>query len=213
MLTEAMKRAAMIISATIFDAFGTLLRIREGSHPYRKLLKLGVQQGRRPLPSDAAAILSNPLDLKEAADYFGIHVASSFMNRLEGELQDDLDHIEAYPDGIAATAALQAARVKVIVCSNLAKPYASAIERLYPQLDGYVYSFAVGAIKPSFEIYDRAARLASFPLSQICMIGDSKRCDCDGPADLGMRGYFLDRAGDGDYQSLSVFATDILGAQ
>ena len=203
----------MIVPAAIFDAFGTLLEIHKGSHPYRKILRLGVDQGRRPLPSDAAAILSNPFGLREAADYFEIHVPSALMSRLEAELQDDLDHIQPYPDGIAATAALQAARVKVIVCSNLAKPYASAIERLYPQLDGYVYSFAIGAIKPSFEIYDRATRAASFPPCQICMIGDSKPCDRDGPTDFGMHGYLLNRAGGGDDQSLCDFAADVLGAQ
>lgn len=200
----------MVIAATIFDAFGTLLKIREGSHPYRKILRLGIDQGRRPCASDAADILSNPLDLREAADFFKIRVGSALMCGLEAELQDELECIEPYPDGVAATSELRTAGIKVFVCSNLAKPYASAIERLYPQLDGYVYSFAVGAVKPSFEMYNNVVLVASTAPNEIWMIGDSRRCDCDGPNEFGMHGYFLDRTGKEGYQSLAAFAKDVL---
>lgn len=203
----------MPVAAVIFDAFGTLLKIDKGSNPYRKIIKLGIEQGRRPKPSDVIDLLSNPISVRQAADFYGIRVSSSAMIQLESDLQRDLASIQAYLDGIAAVQVLRAAGLKVIVCSNLAQPYASPIERLYPELDGYVYSFSVGAIKPSFEIYNKAVQLAESAPSEIWMIGDSERCDCVGPTDFGMHGHFLDRTGATGYRSLEEFALEVLRAR
>jgi FMN phosphatase YigB (HAD superfamily) len=203
----------MSISAVIFDAFGTLLKISEGTHPYRKILRLGIEQGRRPDSGDAVALLSIPMDLRQAANYFGIKVEPRFMSRLESELERELAGIEAFGDGIAAVKALQAAGLKIAVCSNLAQPYASAIERLYPSLDGYVYSFAVGAVKPSAEIYQQVLQSVSAISTDTWMIGDSKRCDCDGPAAYGIKGFYLDRDGNHGYTTLDLFADAILSAR
>lgn len=200
----------MPVLAAIFDAFGTLVKIGVGTNPYRKILKIGIEQGRRPKVTDAEDLLSMPMDLRQAADHFGISVETGFMNRLEEGLREELASIQAYPDGVAAVAALQAAGVKVAVCSNLAQPYASAIERLYPNLNGYAYSFAVGAIKPSFKIYQHVTQLVGARPSEAWMIGDSQRCDCDGPAGFGMRGFYLNREGGGGYTTLRTFAEDIL---
>ncbi|SDR71771.1 HAD family hydrolase [Pseudomonas sp. bs2935] len=200
----------MPVLAVVFDAFGTLVKIGVGTNPYRKILKLGIEQGRRPKATDAEDLLSMPMDLRQAADYFGISVETRFMNRLEEGLREELASIQAYPDGIAAVRTLQAAGLKVAICSNLAKPYASAIERLYPNLDGYAYSFAVGAIKPSFKIYQYVTQLTGTRPGEAWMIGDSRRCDCDGPLGFGMQGFYLDREGGGNYTNLRAFAEDIL---
>ena len=203
----------MPVLAAIFDAFGTLVEIGEGSHPYRKILTLGIAQGRRPQPTDAQVLLSQPLDLRQTAKWFGIQVEPDEMAQLEFDLFNELADIKAYPDGLRAVQQLQAAGIKVGVCSNLAKPYAAAIERLYPGLDGYSYSFAVGAIKPSFAIYRHAARQLAVSPADAWMVGDSKRCDCEGPNVFGMHGYWLDRQGNGTYASLDHFAEVILHAR
>lgn len=200
----------MPVLAAIFDAFGTLVKISEGRHPYRKILKLGIEQGRRPQRTDAEHLLTMPMDLRQAAEFFGIQVTPGVMARLESDLHNELADIRAYPDGLYAVEALQAAGVKVVVCSNLAKPYAAAIEQLYPRLNGYSYSFAVRAIKPSFDIYHHATQLTSESLSDIWMIGDSRRCDFEGPTEFGMRGFLLDRQGRGSYASLHQFTEAIL---
>ncbi|MCF5029627.1 HAD family hydrolase [Pseudomonas syringae] len=200
----------MPITTAIFDAFGTLLQITAGTRPYRKILQLGIEQGRRPGANDAEVLMSAPMDLREAADFFGIRVEPILMDQLEAGLHDELARIEAYPDGLAAVAALQAAGIKVVVCSNLAKPYAAAIKRLYPTLDGYAYSFAIGAIKPSKEIYKRATQLVRASPHEAWMVGDSKRCDCDGPTAFGIRGFYLDRQGSGGYRTLRTFADELL---
>jgi FMN phosphatase YigB (HAD superfamily) len=200
----------MPVLAAIFDAFGTLVKIGVGTNPYRKILKIGIEQGRRPKVTDAEDLLSMSMDLRQAAEHFGISVESGLMDRLEEGLREELASIQAYHDGVAAVAALQAAGVKVAVCSNLAQPYASAIERLYPNLDGYAYSFAVGAIKPSFKIYQHVTQLVGVLPAESWMIGDSKRCDCDGPLGFGIRGFYLDRKGGGSYSTLRTFAEDVL---
>lgn len=58
----------------IFDAFGTLVKIHEGNHPYRQILKLGIKQGRRPQPNDAKTLMTNPWGLAEAAQRLSIAV-------------------------------------------------------------------------------------------------------------------------------------------
>lgn len=196
--------------AVLFDAFGTLVKIRAGKHPYRKILKLGIEQGRRPKANDGELLLTMPLEIREAAKFFGIEASHEFITSLESELDGELSGIEAYEDGIAAVDKLQAAGIKVGICSNLASPYASAIERLYPSIRHHSYSFVVGAAKPNLKIYAHAVALLQLPPANVWMIGDSKRCDRDGPSTFGMNGLHLDRKGDGDYKTLTDFAEDFL---
>lgn len=216
MINHARKRRLMRTGvamplAVIFDAFGTLIKIHKGSSPYRKILKIGIEQGRRPQPSDAEIILSSPMDLRQAADFFGINVAPSVMASLEEGLNRELAEIQAYPDGLHAVRLLQEADIKVVVCSNLAKPYAAAVKRLYPTLDACSYSFEVGDVKPSFKIYSHAVQAVSCSPAEVWMIGDSKECDCDGPTAFGMRGFWLDRKFQSNHSSLDQFAAEVLG--
>ncbi|WP_282365360.1 HAD family hydrolase [Pseudomonas sp. PS02290] len=200
----------MPVTTAIFDAFGTLLRIKNGTHPYRQILRLGIAQGRFAMATDAEVLMSSPMDLREAADFFGILVKPILMDQLEADLHDELASIQPYADGIEGVAALQAAGINVVVCSNLAKPYASAIERLYPTLDGYSFSFAVGAIKPSSVIYTHAVQSVRALPQETWMVGDSKRCDCDGPTEFGMRGFYLDRDASSGYTTLYTFVNELL---
>lgn len=200
----------MSVRAAIFDAFGTLVKITKGTHPYREIFKLGIEQGRRPQPSDAENLLTLPLDLREAADFFGISVKPALMAQLENNLLLELDGIRAYDDGLTSVKALKTEGIKVVVCSNLAKPYASAIERLYPRLDGYAYSFEVGAVKPAFEIYQTATDFAAVSMSEAWMVGDSKYVDCDAPSFYGIRGFFLDRRGTKGFSTLYQFTEQLL---
>lgn len=201
----------MIIKAVIFDAFGTLVQIHEGSHPYRQILKAGVKQGRRPNPEDAKQIMTRPLSLQEAADHFGIRLPHCVMETIQNDLTSELASIQAYQDGVEAVALLKSAGFKVAVCSNLALPYAGAVERLYPALDAYVYSFEVGAVKPDVLIYAEACRQLDCAPGEAYMIGDSQRCDRDGPSEFGIHGSFLGRDGlSVDFSDLVTFARFIV---
>ncbi|RMV32861.1 hypothetical protein ALP12_200415 [Pseudomonas savastanoi pv. phaseolicola] len=53
--------------AVLLDAFGTILQIKTGKHPYRQLLKEGLRNGRRPSPDDAKQLMTFNGGLSQAA--------------------------------------------------------------------------------------------------------------------------------------------------
>lgn len=203
-------------NTVIFDAFGTLLQITEGVHPYRQILEEGIRQGRRPKPDDAHVLMTQNLRLKEVADHLGIPISPSHMAELQCALDHELNCIQAFDDGLQAVALLQRAGVRVAVCSNLAAPYAAPIHRWYPTLNAYGFSFEIGAVKPDALIYSRTCELLGstgyrdFSEGRVKMIGDSAMCDREGARGVGIEGYLLDRKGGGDFSSLLDFAREIL---
>lgn len=197
--------------AVIFDAFGTLLKIQNGRHPYLKLLKLGQAQGRRPRPDDAQILMQEPLFFAEAADRLGIYVRPEELLPLQEVLTDEVAAIQPYPDGLEAVAMLKQHGIRVAICSNLAYPYRDAIFKNYPNIDAYVLSCDVGLIKPNAEIYHNACNALGVLPSEAWMIGDSLRCDKEGPQAIGIKGVHLGRDGSiGDCSDLTYFARSIL---
>lgn len=197
--------------AAIFDAFGTLLHIPEARHPFRQLLKLGLTQGRRPRTQDTRWLMQTTHGLGEAAEALGITLSTAERVVLEAALKEELERCEAWPDGLEAVTLLQAQGVRVAVCSNLAGPYRDAVLRLYPSLDAYAFSCELGAMKPDAVIYQQTCELLASHRETTWMVGDSQRCDRDGPRAAGIRGFYLDRSGaKGDYRELTAFARDVL---
>lgn len=72
------------VKAVIADAYGTVLRIKQGCSPYKQILRLGKQQGRRVLPDDAEVIMINMLSLQGPADRFGISIPNYELSRIQG---------------------------------------------------------------------------------------------------------------------------------
>lgn len=199
--------------AVIFDAFGTLVKIHEETHPYRQILKLGIKQGRRPRPDDIRTIMSGHVGLRDAAKLFGIEVDQGKMIDLELMLERELASIEPFEDGLKAVRVLQDAGYQVAVCSNLALPYGAVVDRLFPTLDGYGYSFEIGSMKPDRAIYTATADQMSLDLDQCVMIGDSLQCDREGPNLHGIQGNYLNRDGHGDFADLMTFASAVLAGK
>lgn len=199
--------------AVIFDAFGTLLKIQNGRHPYLLLLRLGQAYGRRPQPNDAHVLMQEPLTLAQAADRLNIKATQNELLYLETILAEEVAAIEAYSDGLEAVALLKKDGIRVGVCSNLAYPYREAILKHYSTLDAYVFSCELGVIKPAADIYQIACASLEVLPARTSMIGDSLRCDKEGPRAVGMNGFHLDRAnGAGDYSELVSFAQNLLVA-
>lgn len=197
--------------AVIFDAFGTLLKVQNGQHPYRQLMRLGIAKGRRPRPDDAERIMSNSWGIKETACALGLGLPEDSLAELDKILKDEVESIEPYSDAIHAIELLQSKGVAVAVCTNLAMPYGAAVRRHFPHLEAYALSFEVGAIKPSLDMYEACCTQLSLEPSSIMMIGDSLQCDKEAPRSVGITGYFLDRhCGKGDYSDLLSFAVDVL---
>lgn len=206
----------MTIAAAVFDAFGTLVEIQRPTHPFRKLIQEGRRQGRKPQPDDLRFIMTHHLSLAEAASAFGISVTAESLGRLEQSLKDELASIRPFPDALRAVGMLQAAGVHVGVCSNLASAYGPVIRQTFPCLNGYGLSFEVGAMKPEPAIYRATCEQLGVNLGcgetegRVFMVGDSARCDRDGPRQLGGSGFLLHRGGKGDFSNLLEFAQAVL---
>jgi len=208
----------MPVKFVLFDAFGTLLRITNGRHPYRQILKEGIRQGRRPQPDDLHQILTRDLDLAGAANLFGIKISTERMADIQRDLDADLSSIEAFDEGLLAVERLQAEGIKVGIASNLAAPYGTPVRRLYPSVDAHGFSFAVGAMKPHAFMYRATCELLGagvddFSDHSIVMIGDSEQCDREGPRGVGIRGFLLNRQGGKDFSNLTDFADVVLSNQ
>ena len=201
------------VQAVIFDAFGTIIRIEKARHPFRQLLKLGIAQGRRPRPDDASALMSHPWSLAQAADHFGIDVPPTELARIESELDAELAGIQPFTDALSCIEALQARGLKVAVCSNLARPYGAAVKRIFPGLESYGFSYEIGTLKPDRRIYDAVLTELAVDACKVWMIGDSQRCDRDGPIALGVKGHYLNRTREGspsDFHDLMAFKDAVL---
>jgi HAD superfamily hydrolase (TIGR01549 family) len=203
-----------MISAVVFDAFGTVLNLQTKLHPFRQLLKEGMACGRRASSSDVPVLMSNPWSLKEAADQLGIRVSPIRLQELEDDLAREVASITPFQDGIEAVALLRAEGVRVGICSNLCEPYGAAVLQAFPDLDGYAFSYQVGAMKPDALIYQSICNalqvtpghLFGDQHDQIAMVGDSLKCDQDGPRAVGMLGFHLDKSGRGAVRDLVQFA-------
>lgn len=210
-----------MISAVVFDAFGTLVNLQSKRHPFKQLLKEGAVGGRRASPDDVRVLMSNPWSLEDAADQLGISISPSRLQALQDELDREVASIIPFEDGIKAVALLRAEGVRVGICSNLCEPYGAAVLQAFPDLDGYAFSYEVGAIKPHALIYQSiCTSLAVLPgelfgvkKEQIAMVGDSLKCDRDGPRAVGMLGFHLDRSGRGAIRDLVQFAKLVIEAR
>ncbi|WP_122323044.1 HAD family hydrolase [Pseudomonas amygdali] len=206
----------MRYKAVLLDAFGTILQINPGKHPYRQLLKEGLKNGRRSSPDDAKNLMRFNGGLSEAADHLGISVHPSRLAEIEKILEDEVISIEAFPDALEAVALLQERSRLVAVCSNLAYPYGRAVKTLFPTMDAFGFSYEIGLVKPDPRMYQATCEMIGvesdngFGENRVIMVGDSLRCDCHGPREVGITGIHLDRSKGEGINDLMVFAGHVL---
>jgi HAD superfamily hydrolase (TIGR01493 family) len=192
-----------MIAAVIFDLFGTLVEIQNRQNPYRELLRIGAQQGRAASPSDLRSIMAINGGLAEAADFLEIQVSQAQLANLQRCLDLEIQSIKPFDDAVPAIELLRENQIKIALCSNLAGPYCSIARKLFPDLDGYALSAELGLLKPDPAIYRSVCtmldvipgQVPGVSDTQLLMIGDSKRCDEQGPRAVGILGHYLDRKG------------------
>lgn len=182
---EEMGRAA--IRAVVFDAYGTLVRIRDRRRPFRALVELGRRQGRQPRPDDARRIMTAPLGLSEAARLLGIDLPKATLAGLEADVQAELASVELFPDALPAIALLRGASMRLALCSNLAAPYAAPLRALLPELDVWALSFEVGLLKPDPGMYRWVCGRLGLAPGEVLMLGDTLEHDCLGARRQGLR--------------------------
>lgn len=182
------------VDAVVFDVYGTLVEITDKRAPFRRLLRIGEQQGRPVSVGDAAALMSASLNLYAAAAQLSIVLEPGQLAQLEVDLHSEIASIRLFPDTAPTLQALRTRGIKLGLCSNLAADYADPIMRLLPlQLDAYTWSFEAGAIKPDPAIYRQACIALGCAPERVLMVGDTPAADVDGPRAVGMQSILLDR--------------------
>lgn len=184
----------MAIKAVAFDVFGTLVRIERPTRPFRKLVRLLHEAGRRRQRDDGVRAMSNALDLRQAASLFGGIVSEENLCALEAELHEEIQSISLFDDAIPTMAALKDQGIKVALCSNLAAPYGPPVLKLLPvQPDFCAWSYEASAVKPQPEIYQYLCDGIGCQPDEILMVGDTVEADMVGPRKFGIHGYHLNR--------------------
>lgn len=209
----------MPIVAAVFDAFGTVVHIQRKRHPFRRLLRIGAQQGRQPSGADIHRLMTASLNLEDAAELFGISLSWQQLVSLQHDLQQELESISVYPDAVEALGLLKAEGIASGICSNLAAPYGPVLRSLLGEVEGFALSYELGMMKPQEGIYRNICRQLGIrqhlemtpPGERVVMIGDSLQCDQIGPGAIGISGHLLERRGSGALSNLVQFARLVIG--
>jgi len=172
--------------AIVFDAFGTLIRYTVRTAPYERL----VHDGGRPV--DRLSCLTRDVPMSTFAIELGVEYRLDVM---EADLAEELVHLRLFSEVPDVLAAARAAGLRLAVCSNLAREYGPVVRGLLPGLDAYVLSYEIGVAKPHPTMYRLACAELGCAPAEAVFVGDSKRCDFEGPIAFGMQARYLDRKG------------------
>ncbi|EJO5753567.1 HAD family hydrolase [Salmonella enterica] len=185
----------------IFDLFGTLIKYGERHHPFRQVLKWARENGRCPEPDDARRLMTVDGKLTELVAALGISAPDWLLEQAQLQIQEELASLTLYDDVAPTLVALTARNIPFAICSNLASPYGSVLERL---LISHQFircmSYEVGFIKPDPEIYRTVTATAQVDPAECLFVGDTLLADVEGPRQYGMRALHLLRGqpSDGD---------------
>lgn len=185
------------IKGVVFDIFGTLVQKNLGRNPYLQLFRLAKNAGRKPKADDAIHVMTHSFGIVETAAWLGLSLPIETLAAIESDMQADLDEIQLYGDARAALLKARKLGLRIGVCSNLAAPYGTRVRALlHGDVDEFVFSFSVGAVKPASEIYTAVCDELGLSSSDILFIGDTHVADVAGPRENGMKALHLARNGE-----------------
>lgn len=120
-----------------------------------------------------------------------------------------------YPDVVPALDRLAARGLTLAVISNWDErlPRLLGALELAPRFAAVVVSAEVGVEKPHGAIFRAALDALELPAAAVVHIGDSRRDDVEGARAAGMFALHLDRAGDGDLESLDELPEALVRAR
>lgn len=131
------------------------------------------ENGRKPHGNDAKLIMSNDVNIQQLAALFGYAIPIQLLNEIQDDFQEELKTIELYEDTISTLENLKIRGYKIVICSNLAKPYGEQLKKLIPDLfDFIVFSYEVGLIKPEQKIYEMIQTYFNCYMTEMMFIGD-----------------------------------------
>ena len=133
------------------------------------------------------------------ADIFskmGIDAPAHMLDQLDDEIEQEIESLTLYDDVLPVLSQLTANRIPMAICSNLAQPYGTVIQKLLPQFHFIkCLSYEVGFIKPDREMYEFVVNRSGVTQSQAIFVGDTLHADYDGPKKFGFNARHLVRDG------------------
>lgn len=176
----------MTIRAVTFDAFGTLIGYGgRRINPYLRLVDAAPSEKMARLP-----FLTRNVPVDVFADELG---RTHLLPVIQRELAEEVAGLQLFDEVGVTLRKLRAVGTRIAVCSNLAYEYGGAVRRLLPDLDAYLFSYELGAAKPDPAIYAATCTALGCRPREVLLIGDSRRCDFEGPRAFGMQAGWLDR--------------------
>jgi FMN phosphatase YigB (HAD superfamily) len=179
------------VRVLVCDAYGTLVQRGPQPDPYRALWAL---RAREVSPHAFQQALREPRSFEEQGHTWGVPAAD--IARLGRDLEVALAAVRRFPE---VPAALQSARSRgwrIVVCSNLATPYADPVRAAVgPWVDDWVWSFAYGAIKPEAALFRAVEAITGQPARTHLMVGDRVTEDVRGPHACGWQAVQIARPG------------------
>jgi FMN phosphatase YigB (HAD superfamily) len=163
-----------------FDAFGTLVEIRDERRPYHRFTKLA-----RSVPG-----ITDPLvtDIAMAEWACSADAAPVELAEANADLAAEVASIALRDWVVPAWTHIRRSGIRIAVCSNLATPYGPPLMACLPEEpDVVVLSYKVGLKKPDPAIYALVAERLGLAPSDILFVGDTRSADYDGPRAAGMR--------------------------
>lgn len=182
-----------MIKAVVFDAFGTLVEIRERRNPYKKLLEKVEEIDRKSRRQTEIKMMTSNVSIWTIATSLGLSLSEAEKGALEVDIETEVKSVKIYEDVAPTLKVLRDRRIRLGICSNLAQPYAQPVLALLPEFDAYVWSYEVGAVKPDRRIYQSVCRSLDLKPEEILMVGDTIEADCAGPRRNGMSAIHLSR--------------------
>ena len=173
------------IKAVVFDAFGTVIDYPVKLSPYALLRRhWRSEQGFK------QACLTQNIALPDLLQQLQLDTLWPEMQSL---LAQERMHLALYPEVPEVMKKLQQLQVKTAICSNLAHAYGTDVRRLLPDVDATILSYEAGHAKPEMAIYALVEQQLHVPKEQILFVGDTQRCDYDGPKAYGFHAAHLQR--------------------
>ncbi|MGO4306945.1 HAD family hydrolase [Cupriavidus sp. RAF12] len=125
------------------------------------------------------------LHIRRAAERLGS--TGLDISALEQKLLTERGSIRLFDDTIPTLLELKARGIKLAIASNLAAPYAPPLLDLLPfKFDAYAWSFEVGHLKPSAEIFEWVTSRLGVPAAATLMLGDTYKADYVGALQAGL---------------------------
>ena len=178
------------IKAVCFDAFGTLVEIKDKRRSHAKLLGLMQEDSANQLKH---VIMRKPLSLDDCITQYAPELTANAIQSLKDDLSAELASITIRPRIETLWNDLRAGGYKLAICSNLALSYGPALLKQLPSdADALIMSYEAGSIKPETKIYQQVCAALNLPAEAILFTGDTPAADVDGPKVFGMQAELID---------------------